>query len=64
MTGRPSRTVKGKWLVPALILGFVAFTVAMSFATIALGKAMRPTLERRQIEAQKAEMAREAAKKR
>lgn len=52
--------VKGKWFIPALFVGFVLFTLAMSFGTILLGKSMRPTLERRQIEKQKAEMAREA----
>ena len=57
---KPAPMVKGKWFVPALFVAFVAFTVAMSIGTIALGKSMRPALERRQVEKQKAEMEREA----
>lgn len=62
--GPGERTVKGKWFVPALLAFFVIFTLAMSYGTILLGKTMRPVLERRQIERQKAEMAREAAEAR
>ena len=35
-TGTGQRVVRGKWFVPAILLGFVAFTVAMSYVTILL----------------------------
>ena len=54
-------TVRGKWFIPTIYVGFLLFTLAMSFGTIYLGQAMRPMLERRQIEAKKLEMQREAA---
>lgn len=52
--------VKGKWFVPTIFIGFVLFTLGMSVLTLSLSKSMKPMLERRQIEAKKAEMEREA----
>ncbi len=54
------RTVNGKWFIPTIFVAFVLFTLAMSFGTVFFGKTMRPSIERRQIESQKAEMEREA----
>lgn len=53
--------VSGRWFIPALFLGFVAFTIAMSWGTIVLGKAMRAPIEKTQIAVKRAEMEREMA---
>ena len=50
---RPKGTVDGKWFIPALFVGFVLFTLFMSFGTIYLAQAMKPTLQRRQIDAER-----------
>ena len=55
----PPGTVSGRWFIPALFIGLVLFTFFMIYGTRALAQGMAPSLRRRGIEAQKAELRKE-----